>query len=276
MPVCGGDLSWWGSLFPPEIRPACVRWWFILMFIIPQRSDLPVCGSDLSWWCSLFPQRLDLPVCGGDLSWWCSLFSQRSDLCVRWWFLLMMFIVSPEIRPACVWWWFLLMMFIVSPGDQTCLCVVVIHPDDVHCFPWRLDLPVHCGDSSWWCSLFPQRSDLPVHGGDSSWWCSLFPQRSDLVQKQLVFQVQLLSWLFSTLDTEKEPRDDPSEPAQPPQPKSPKPVSCFHHLLMSWSSHCKWCFGDCWVVFFQAMTLKVGGVVNKGMFSQSVIFVVWY
>lgn len=63
------------------------------------------------------------------------------------------------------------------------------------------------------------------------WWHSLFPQRSDLVQKQLVFQVQLLSWLFSTLDTEKEPRDDPSEPAQPPVPKSPKPVSGFDSFL---------------------------------------------
>ncbi|XP_076463019.1 importin-13-like [Babylonia areolata] len=48
---------------------------------------------------------------------------------------------------------------------------------------------------------------------------------SDAVQKQLVFQIQLLSWLFSTLDTEKDGEGhDNAQPPHPPSPSSPKPV----------------------------------------------------
>ncbi|KAK7101271.1 hypothetical protein V1264_024075 [Littorina saxatilis] len=49
---------------------------------------------------------------------------------------------------------------------------------------------------------------------------------SDAVQKQLVFQVQLLSWLFSTLHTDKEASESPEaeQSAQPPGPPAPKPV----------------------------------------------------
>ncbi|KAL8610594.1 hypothetical protein ACOMHN_006313 [Nucella lapillus] len=47
---------------------------------------------------------------------------------------------------------------------------------------------------------------------------------SDSVQKQLVFQVQLLSWLFSTLDTNKVSESQDTPQAQEPGPSPPKPV----------------------------------------------------
>ncbi|KAK7495094.1 hypothetical protein BaRGS_00013734 [Batillaria attramentaria] len=48
---------------------------------------------------------------------------------------------------------------------------------------------------------------------------------SEAVQKQLVFQVQLLSWLFSTLDTDRDSADvSNGQTAKPPAPTGPKPV----------------------------------------------------
>lgn len=48
---------------------------------------------------------------------------------------------------------------------------------------------------------------------------------SEAVQKQLVFQVQLLSWLFSTLDTDRDAGDITNgQTSKPPTPTGPKPV----------------------------------------------------